>query len=142
MKSFTLALMLLLAPIAAIAADPVTPRSIDMTVIINDETGKPLKDASQLTKDDPDCSKCAALTLGHAAAHALFAIFPDEQNLDGMQRWGRGVLAEKIKDNPAAELTTEDVTVIKRLIGRFYNGVVLLQAYPVLDPNMTPPKLQ
>jgi hypothetical protein len=118
------------------------PGAIDMTVVLTDESGKPLPDAvGQDFKDDPSCARCPTLTLGHAVAHALFAQLPGE-TVSGDQKWARGVLADKVRDAKAATLTAEEVVVIKRLIGGLYSGSVVVKAYPLLDPNAQPPKVQ
>jgi len=115
--------------------------SIDMTVVLHDDAGKPIADQYVQTSDDPSCSKCGSLTLGHAVAHALFAAFPDEKDLSGEQKWARGVLAEQIKNEPKAQLSSAQIVVIKALVGKLYNGVIVTQIFKLLDPNATPPAL-
>lgn len=132
-------LALCLLPIAT-RADP-APRPIDMTVTMLDERGAPMKDPFQLTRDDPECAKCGPLTLGHAIAHALF--YPEKGDaLTGDQKWARGVLAQRVRDDKASELSSEEVTVIKKALAQVFGGIVLVQAYPMLDPNAKPPKVQ
>ena len=132
-----LAALLCFLPMIALA----DPRPIDMTTPLVDEVGKPMKDPFEASKDDPDCTKCAVLTLGHAVAHALF--FPEKgETLSGDQKWARGVLAQRVRDAKDAELTSEEITVIKAALAKVFGGIVLVQAYPLLDPNAKPPKVQ
>lgn len=133
------ALGLILLPLAAAAGGE---RTIDMTVALHDEFGRPAKDTLAAAKDDPDCARCPPLTLGRACAHALFAAYPDERELPADQKWARAVLAQRIENDKAARLDAEEIAAIKRLLGKAYGGVVLLQAYPLLDPNATPPAVE
>jgi hypothetical protein len=112
-------------------------RTIDMTTVLNDEHGKPLKDAGgQDLKADPTCEKCPLLTLGHAIANVLFA--PDK-DASGQELWGRGELASRIKDDKTATLTADEIAKIKTLLAKDYPApVIIMQAYPLLDPNAKP----
>lgn len=139
--------LLMLAATPAIAEDA-AKRTIDMTHVMLDEQGKPAPDimfkepVSPGTPDpDPACSKCPRLTLGHAIAHALFATFPQNPATPD-QKWARAVLAERIKDDPHAALTAEEVTVIKKQMGEAYGGILLVQAFPMIDPNAKVPDIK
>jgi hypothetical protein len=140
----------LLAPIAVNAqtAPPPKPHTINMTTILKDENGRPLIDqfeaVTDTTKNPPssDCSKCGPLTIGHAIYHSLLASLPQEQSVTAEQRWARGMLAERVKDSTDATLTANEVTVIKKVVGELYGTNVLLQIYPLLDPNAKPPEVQ
>jgi hypothetical protein len=134
---FALAALLLAGP--ARAADG---RSVDMTAVLHDESGRPARDVLARLPGDADCAHCPVLTLGRAAAHALFAAFPDERELPADQKWARAVLAARIENDTAARLDAEEIAVIKRLLGKAYGGVVLMQAYPLLDPNARPPAVK
>ena len=123
------------------AADAGEPAGIDMTTVLADENGHPAKDVLDQAKDDPDCAHCAVLTLGRACAHALFASFPDEQ-ITPDQKWARAVLAQRIRADKSAHLDADETAVIKQALGRAYGGIVLLQAYPLLDPNAKPPAVK
>jgi hypothetical protein len=129
-------------PLWATAPNSATVRTIDMTVVLHSPTGEPLKDAGQITPEDPRCDKCRPLTLGIAAANALFSGSASERNLAGDQKFARYLLAERIKNAKEATLTAEEITAIKRLVGEIYSPVVVGQAYPLLDPNATAPKVQ
>jgi|SRR6478752_2731155 len=112
---------------------------INMTQVIVDENAVPVKDQYLQEPDDPKCLKCQPLTLGAAIAHALFAALPSEKDVSGEQKFARGELALRIKNNPDAKLTAAEVTVIKDLVGKLYNGVIITRIYPMIDPNAGPP---
>ena len=134
-----LALSVTLAGLSAAAAPP--GHTIDMTMVLQDEAGKPAKDTLvSEAKGDRDCANCPNLTLGAAVAHSLFATYPDERELSGEDKWARARLAQRVKEDKAAALTANEVTLIKRLLAKAYGPIVLLQAYPVLDPNAKPPE--
>jgi hypothetical protein len=118
-------------------AQTVPAHTINMTTVLADEHGKPLKDANgQDVKADPTCEKCPPLTLGHAIANVLFA--PD-RDASGAELWGRGALATRIKDDKAATLTADEIAKIKTLLAKGYPApVIIMQAYPLLDPNAKP----
>ena len=138
MKRFLL-LVYLFSSISAHAADPARP--IDMTQVLVDADGKPIVDPFQMTKDDPECLKCGHLTLGRAIEHALFAALPDDKT-PAEQKWARGVLAEKIKEDPHATLTAEELVVVKRVVGEVYSARLLVAMYPLLDPAAVPPSVK
>lgn len=119
------------------------PRTIDMTTVIVEETGRPVQDCDT-SKPAPDLVKdCTPLTLGHAAAHALFfGRYPGEDGLSADTKWARGALAERIRNDKDATLSAEEVTTIKKLLGRFYAPLIVAQAFPLLDPAGRPGPIQ
>ena len=148
MKRIAVAAFLLLIAVPALAqrVPAPTPATVDMTTVLLSDEGAPIKDAYERktaeAQADPDCDKCPPLTLGHAAAHALFTSFRDEDTLSPEQRWARGALAERIKNEKAAELSSEEVSVIKRLIGKLYGPLIIMRAFPLLDPNAKPERVK
>ena len=130
--------------ISLAAAAQETPHKIDMTVVLQNEAGKPATDEFDFipTRDQPRCENCPPLTLGHAIAHALFVQFPDERDLLAEQKWARGTLAMRIKDAKDAALSAEEVAVVKRLLAKLYGPIVVMQAFPLLDPNAKPPTVK
>jgi len=75
------------------------------------------------------------LTLGAAARHALCATFPDEKDLTGEQKFDRAMLAYRIKKKEDLDFDPDEISLIKKLIGKLYNQEVLLQAWPLLGYN-------
>lgn len=129
---------------AAAAEEHKVRRTVDMTQVLLDDIGRPAADVSAREgkeEDDPRCAKCPRLTLGRAVAQALFAAFPEDRD-QAEQKWARAALAQRIKADPKATLTAEEVAVIKRQLGRAFGGVLLMQAYPLLDPNAKPPEVK
>lgn len=120
----------------AIAAEPVAPRTIDMTTVLTDQKGKPIADATLVTPDDPNCSKCAPLTLGAAVATALLSERRDEPVLTpSIEKAKRAALAMRLLDNPAALLTAKETADIIRLMN-IWGPIVVLRALSILDPNL------
>jgi len=115
--------------------------TIDMTQVLVDENGMPVKDQFMQGPDDPQCLKCKPLTLGAAIAHALFAALPSEKDISGEQKFARGNLALRIEHDPHAKLTASEITVVKDLVGKLYSAIIISRVYPVLDPNAGPPPL-
>src|SRR5581483_4802090 len=143
MKPLLLASTLALLPLAA-QAQTRPDHAIDMTAVLNDEHGRPVKDTLAMLPDGrpcvapakpgeaPNLDACPPLTLGHAIAHVLYADLPgDKVTCD-----------QKIADDKAAALTVGEIAVIKRRLGEAYSGVILAQAYPLLDPNAKPPEIK
>lgn len=89
-----------------------------------DETGQPKFKPSK------------PLTLRKAIVDSLTSNFQDEQKLEAMKKAKRGWLAMKIWDHkdPLIELTAEEVTLCKDLIGKRYSPLVVAQAWSILDP--------
>jgi hypothetical protein len=79
--------------------------------------------------------KPISLTLGRACSHALCAVFEDERNLSGEEKFERGMLAVEVRDNAAAELKAEKITLIKKVVAKLYGPIVVYRAYPLLDPT-------
>lgn len=140
MKRALLGLVLvLLVPsvqVPVFASDAVT---VDMTTVLRDENGHPAKDALDCTD-----GKCPVLTLGRAASHALFARLPEDEKdpAQGDHAWARGVLAQRIRDDKAAKLSAEEISVIKQRLGEAYGAVIIMQAYPMIDPGAPVPALK
>lgn len=115
----TAIVLLLLTTIAARAEEP---RKIDFTTVLTDLDGKPIAD-----KDAPP------VTLGDVTANALFASYRDEQpsGQDKVKRW---TLALRVHKAQAAELTADEIKLIKDLIGKGYGPLIVGQAWQILDP--------
>lgn len=66
------------------------------------------------------------------AVDALLAVFADEQQLAGEEKLKRYLLAEKIH-NGGVEFNTEEIALVKRLIGKAFTPVVVGQAWQMLE---------
>jgi hypothetical protein len=135
-----LAVIVLIAASAVAFAD--SGYTVDMTTVLHDESGKPIKDPSENVATvpgglvDPDCSKCPPLTLGAAVASALFML---DRDASGADLWTRGALATRVRTEKAATLTAAEVTLIEKLLAKRYPApIIIMQAFPLLDPNSKP----
>ena len=64
----------------------------------------------------------------------LLATFPDEQNLAGEEKLRRFLLASKIHwADGEAELMAEEISLVKKLIGKGYGPLVVGQAWKMLE---------
>lgn len=120
----------------ALADEPPKSWTVDMTTVLTDENNRPIKD--QLS----EASKMTDLTLGHAVAHALFFVGGEEKDVTPEQKWSWAVLADRIKDDAHAQITNTQGDLIYRRMGKLYNGVVLMRAMPLIDPNRKPPAIE
>jgi hypothetical protein len=107
--------------------------AIDFTLPLRDLHGEVIT-----TEKD---GKGEVLTLGKVASTALLLAFPDEQNLAGDEKLKRGVLALKVCNCEAGKaydqvtLSAEDIALIKKLIAKGYGTLIVLRAWPLLDPG-------
>jgi hypothetical protein len=125
---------------AAFGAEPPTSRTIDMTTVLPDGHGQPIKDIATQTADDPTCSKCQPLTLGRAAYNALNFTFQDERAIDPLVKAWRAGLAMRVLDAKAFVATPHERDAMTTTIGKLYalfpgGGVVILDALPLIDPD-------
>lgn len=81
-----------------------------------------------------DCSQ-VPMTLGDAAVTALESPLTDD-GTDGKKKFERDALARKVYNNAAAELSPEDVALIKERIGKFWNAPQVGAAWPLLDSTL------
>lgn len=72
-------------------------------------------------------------TLGDISCIALQASFPDEQSLEGKEKFNRFKLAVKLSNGGEIDLSSEDVALIKKLIGKAFTNVVVGRAWEILD---------
>lgn len=84
------------------------------------------------------------MTLGEASIGALTANYGDEPQLTGDVKFSRYQLADRINNALAAtqglaEVTAEEIAVLKNLIGKAFTPVVVGPAYAALEQDPTPP---
>ena len=94
--------------------------------------GKTLVDENDntLTEDGRIGGKPA--TLRFIAVKALSMVYQDEQSLSGEEKFKRYDLAMKIKADPV-DLEVEEISLIKKLIGKAYGPVIVWQAWNILE---------
>lgn len=129
---------LLLLPTLALAQD----RTVDMTTVIHDAEGKPVTDSLAATPEDTQCKTCPPLTIGRAVAHALTWSAPGDERISAEQKFSRGLMAERLRDNKAVTLDASDTAAIIRLVGRLYGPPIVLPVVQAVDPNAKGEKLQ
>ena len=121
-----------LALIAAAVTLATPALAIDFTRPLTQIDGKPFKTADG--KDD------ASVTLGTIALGSLLQTYPDEdRTITPEEKFKRGKLAMKISDaiekKQDLPLQSEDVALLKKLIGKNGTPLVVVQTMPMLDPN-------
>lgn len=79
-----------------------------------------------------------ALTLGAVAASGLLAQFANEANLAVSTKLTRYQIALKVATGALQDLTAEEVTALKDVIGRAFNPLVVGRAFDILDPPPAP----
>jgi hypothetical protein len=113
---------------ATLSASPAT--ALDFTAPITQLDGTPFTDQA---------GKPLATTLGTIAETALLASYPDEQaTITGEDKVKRFVLATKIHEAKGAALTADEVALIKKLIGKSYNALIVGKSWQLLDPASVP----
>jgi len=143
MKYFAVIIVFLIGSgLQSFAEDAPKTWTVDMTAALLDQDGKPVEDQFTKPAEDKDCSRCQPLTLGNAAAHALFFVSGDEREVTPEQKWSWAVLAEQIRSDPKAALTAAQADLIYRRLGKMYGGLILLRAMPLIDPNRKPPEIK
>jgi hypothetical protein len=116
-----------LALAAAIAVATTQAFALDFTQQITQFDG------SDLMGTD---GKPTRLTLESVAENALLGTYNDEQNLTGEEKLKRYHLAMKIYDHKTdAELSAEELALVKRLIAKSYNTLVMGRAWELLDAS-------
>ncbi len=66
------------------------------------------------------------------AIDALLAVFGDEQNLAGEEKLKRYIVAEKVYKHED-DLTVEELALLKKLIGKAYNPLIVGQAWKIIE---------
>lgn len=92
---------------------------IDFSAAITDLDGKPIAD----------------LVLSRMATDALLMPFPDERDLSGEEKITRFKLAQRIHGKEDADLSVEEVALLKRLIAKAYATLACARAWELLDPS-------
>ena len=88
-------------------------------------------------KGQPKFKESKPLTLRKAITDSFISISQDEKKLDPPEKAKRGWFAMRIYNHPEPliELTADEVTLCKDLIGKRYNNsLIVALAWEVLDP--------
>lgn len=93
---------------------------------------QPIKalDGSPMLKEDK-----SPLRLEEVVTNSLLSSYPDEQSLPGEEKVRRWSLAIKVHDAPKdPPLTADEVALIKKLVAKAYNPLVVGETWKALDP--------
>lgn len=94
----------------------------DFTIPLTHLDGTPIKDGDKQA------------TLTTVALTALLASYEDERALTGKEKAERYQLALKINKRPAeVDITAEQLTMLKSLIGKAFGPLVVGQVYDLLE---------
>lgn len=56
------------------------------------------------------------------------------ENIDGVEKYKRYKLADRISKNDEAQLSAEDIVLLKTLVGKLYFPLIVGQIYDLLEP--------
>jgi len=113
--------------------------AIDFNAIMMDEADQPIldcpNDAQGCVPGTEAWAKARKVTLGMIVSKALFASYPDEQQLPADEKWNRAALAMRVRDGKDVKLTVEEIALIKKLVGKAYSPLLVYRAFTLLDPG-------
>lgn len=111
------------------------PRKIDFSAVITDHDGRPYQECLEWQKPvtpQSECSKSIELTLGQLA---LAGLVINDQGVSGAEQVKRQALGLRIFQAKDAELTSDEITLVREQIGKVhYRGIATLRAWKLLDP--------
>jgi hypothetical protein len=96
---------------------------VNLSAVIRDLKGEVIKDG----KND--------LTLSTVCCGALLTPLPDETNLSADEKVRRFKLAVKLCDGGQQDLSSEEITMLKQLVGKVYPPLTVGRAFEILDPD-------
>lgn len=96
---------------------------INFDTSIVDLYGEPIKQDGKLA------------TLEMVCCNALMANYTDEPDLSAVEKAKRFRIAKKVAGGGEVNLSTEEITELKKLVGKMYAPLVVGRAYEILDPD-------
>jgi len=66
--------------------------------------------------------------------NALWAIYEDEK-LNGKEKYKRGDLAERIDKQEEVEVTVEEISLMKDVVGKAYNPMMIKKVWDLLEKS-------
>ncbi len=108
---------------------------VPVTAVLLDIEGIPLRDAAVKDALGGTIRAERDFTLRKACTEALQANGLAGDTLDGEERYRRYQLAIKIMSEDEPELSAEEITKLKRVIGLAFGAIVVGRAYEILDPQ-------
>ncbi len=74
------------------------------------------------------------VTLKDITINSLLGVYDDERALDPQIKFRRGLLAQRIYANSKEiDLTVEEIAEVKKLIGKNYGPLFVVQAWQILE---------
>lgn len=73
------------------------------------------------------------LTLRSACVDALLGAYQDEVALPGEEKYRRFQLATKLSSSDEVDLTAEEITQLKKLVGKAWSPLVVGRVYELLE---------
>ena len=107
---------------------------INMLAPVLDETGKPYKDISQATKDDPNCEKCGPISLGTVIARSLGSRQQGDERLSFDEIVKRGMLAIDVQGNMSMHLNRDQINMIEKAVVASFGSIVVARVAQTIDP--------
>lgn len=106
---------------------------IDFTKELYKLNGEPLLEIEVNEKGEQKLGE--PLTLCTVAVAALHDQYPDEKVLPIKEKYERGEIASKIfkSDSNGLDLTTEEIALVKKLIGKRFGVLVVWQSESLLE---------
>jgi hypothetical protein len=98
---------------------------VDLSAVIRGLKGEAIRDG----KDD--------LVLGTVCCGALLTPFPDENGISIDEKVRRFKLSVRICNGGTQDLSSEDVTLLKQLVGKAYPPLTVGRVFEILDPEST-----
>ena len=106
---------------------------IDVSVVLKDLESKEIK----IQKPVGDKVELVDMRLKDACKEALMGIYDDEKQVSGQEKFDRYQLATKIVLADAdCDLTVEEISKIKSLIGKSYGPAIVGPVYSLLEKKI------
>jgi hypothetical protein len=110
---------------------------VKLNTILKDLDGKDIifTQGVPATKDTKEVPAVYA-TVGKMTIEALMATYKDEENLSGEDKLKRWQLAVRVKNSSATgtiQMTAEEVSLVKKLIGKAYGIMIVGQVWELLE---------
>lgn len=107
-----------------------------MNVILKDIEGVEMVEYPNAIKQGEEPTP-VPITIGKIVVNALLASFDDERQLSGDEKARRFRLAQNVyearKGDGWVDLTAEDITLLKALVGKGYGPLIVGQIYDILE---------
>jgi len=115
---------------------------IDFSQTLTGIEGKAIRDLKETDELDENGAKKTVLvdvTLDEICKKALLTVFVqhnEPESLDEVKKFEYAQFAQKIFQNPSGlDVTMEEIVLLKKRIGLFFNQEVVFASYNLLDPK-------